>query len=69
MIDLQLLGQDYQELEYIRIDLESTAKSFKEEPFHYTEHDSIVEALKNVINIIKEKQYKIENYIHENKDT
>ena len=68
MIDLQLAQQDYEELESVRQDLTMLVRSFKEDPLHYTESESITSLINNTIHVIQAKQQNIENYIHENKD-
>jgi len=67
MADIQLIRQDYDELDSLRSDLSHMLTGLKEEPMHVTETDSLYEAIATAINIIVEKQFKMENYIHEHK--
>ena len=68
MIDLQLIRQDYEELNCLRSDLSYMLMGLKKEPLHVTNTDSLYDAIATAINIIAEKQFKMENYIHEHKD-
>lgn len=65
MIDPQLINQDYRELDCLRDDLSYMLMGLKDEPLLVTNTDSLYEAIATAINIIVEKQFKMENYIHE----